>query len=152
MSALYAVLLSLLIYGTPQHRRVETETAPLTVDGKVPWKRIDDDTMFKGQKVVEQWGAPPRSTSVTRRVYRPDGSLLYDTTWHSYYVGEPTVVRLGSKVRPKVAPPPAADTATQPADTAKQPTDTAKQSADGAKKDAAGPEAPATASAPTPRP
>jgi len=130
--------LTVNIYGTPQDRRVETETAPLEVDGRVPWKRIDDDTMFKGQKVVEQWGSPPRSTSVTRRVYRPDGTLLYDTTWRSYYVGEPTVVRLGSKVRPKVTPPPAADTATQPAD--------------GAKKGAEGPADPATAAASTPRP
>jgi uncharacterized protein YabE (DUF348 family) len=96
--------LTVNIYGTPQNRRVETETAPLTVDGKVPWKRIDDDTMFKGQKVVEQWGSPPRSTSVTRRVYNPDGSLLYNTTWRSYYVGEPTVVRLGTKPRPKPEP------------------------------------------------
>ena len=70
----------------------------------MPWKRIDDDTMFKGQKVVEQWGSPPRSTSVTRRVYAPDGTLLYDTTWRSYYVGEPTVVRLGTKPRPKPEP------------------------------------------------
>jgi vancomycin resistance protein YoaR len=133
--------LTVNIYGTPQNRRVETETAPLTVDGKVPWERIDDDTMFKGQKVVEQWGSPPRSTSVTRRVYQPDGTLLYDTTWRSYYVGEPTIVRLGSKVRPKPTPPPTAET--EPAGTAKQP-------ADGAKKDAAGPAA--TASPSTPRP
>jgi vancomycin resistance protein YoaR len=97
--------LTVNIYGTPQHRRVESETAPLVVDGKVPWKRIDDDTMYKGQKVVEQWGAPPRSTSVTRRVYEPDGTLLYDSTWRSYYAGEPTVVRLGTKQRPKPAEP-----------------------------------------------
>jgi vancomycin resistance protein YoaR len=101
--------LTVNIYGTPQDRRVETDTAPLTVDGKVPWKRIDDDTLFKGQKVVEQWGAPPRSTSVTRRVYRPDGTLLYDTTWRSYYAGEPTVVRLGTKPRPKPEQPATAD-------------------------------------------
>jgi vancomycin resistance protein YoaR len=93
--------LTVNLYGTSPGRRVETETAPLEVDGKVPWERIDDDTMFKGEKVVEQWGAPPRSTSVTRRVYEPDGTLLYDTTWRSYYVGEPTVVRLGTKTRPK---------------------------------------------------
>ncbi len=139
--------LTVNIYGTPQNRRVETETAPLRVDGKVPWERIDDDTMFKGQKVVEQWGSPPRSTSVTRRVYRPDGTLLYDTTWHSYYVGEPTIVRLGTKVRPKVTPPPTAeDGAKQPADGAK------KQPADDAKtKDAAGPAASPSSSS-TPRP
>ena len=134
--------LTVNIYGTPQDRRVETETAPLTVDGKVPWKRIDDDTMLKGQKVVEQWGAPPRSTSVTRRVYRPDGTLLYDSTWRSYYVGEPTVVRLGTKPRPKVTPPAAEE---EPAAGA------AKQPAAGAKKDPAGPPA-SSASASTPRP
>jgi vancomycin resistance protein YoaR len=99
--------LTVNLYGTPQGRRIETETAPLEVDGKVPWKRIDDPTMFKGEKVVEQIGAPPRTTSVTRRVYAPDGTLMYDTTWHSYYVGEPTVVRLGTKTRPKPPKPPA---------------------------------------------
>jgi vancomycin resistance protein YoaR len=105
--------LTVNLYGTSPGRRVETETAPLEVEGKVPWKRIDDDTMFKGQKVVEQWGSPPRSTSVTRRVYNPDGTLLYDTTWRSYYVGEPTVVRLGTKPRPKPEPvKPDAKTAT----------------------------------------
>ena len=96
--------LTVNLYGTPQNRRVETETAPLEVEGKVPWKRIDDPTMFKGEKVVEQFGAPPRSTSVTRRVYASDGALMYDTTWSSYYVGEPTVVRLGTKPRPKPEP------------------------------------------------
>jgi hypothetical protein len=30
---------------------------------------------------------------------------MYDTTWRSYYVGEPTVVRLGTKPRPKPAEP-----------------------------------------------
>ena len=96
--------LTVNLYGTSPGRRVETETAPLEVDGKVPWKRIDDDAMYKGQKVVEQWGSPPRSTSVTRRVYKPDGTLLYNTTWRSYYTGEPTVVRLGTKPRPKPEP------------------------------------------------
>ena len=75
--------LTVNLYGTPQGRRVETETAPLEVDGKVPWKRIDDPALFKGQKVVEQFGAPPRSTAVTRRVYAADGTLMYDTTWRS---------------------------------------------------------------------
>ena len=105
--------LTVNLYGTPQNRRVETDTAPLEVEGKVPWKRIDDPTMFKGEKVVEQYGAPPRSTSVTRRVYAPDGKLMYDSTWSSYYVGEPTVVRLGTKLRPKEpAKPPAGEKAT----------------------------------------
>jgi vancomycin resistance protein YoaR len=98
--------LTVNLYGTPTGRRVETETTPLVSEGKVPWQRIDDDSLFKGEKVVEQVGSPPRSTSVTRRVYTPDGTLMYDTTWRSYYVGEPTVVRLGTKPRPKPKPKP----------------------------------------------
>jgi vancomycin resistance protein YoaR len=93
--------LTVNLYGTPPGRRVETDTTPLVTEGKVPWKRIDDATMFKGEKVVEQYGTPPRSTSVRRRVFAPDGKLMYDTTWRSYYVGEPTVVRIGTKPRPK---------------------------------------------------
>jgi vancomycin resistance protein YoaR len=96
--------LTVNLYGTPTGRRVETETAPLTADGKVPWQRIDDDTLFKGEKVVEQYGTPPRTTSVRRRVFAPDGKLMYDTTWRSYYVGEPTIVRVGTKPRPKPQP------------------------------------------------
>ncbi len=110
--------LTVNLYGTPTRRRVETETSPLVVEGKVPWQRIDDDSLFRGQKVVEQYGTPPRSTSVRRRVFAPDGRLMYDTTWRSYYVGEPTIVRFGTTPRPKPEPkqkggkqakPPAAD-------------------------------------------
>jgi vancomycin resistance protein YoaR len=93
--------LTVNLYGTPPGRRVETDTTPLVTEGKVPWKRIDDATMLKGEKIVEQYGTPPRSTSVRRRVFAPDGTLMYDTTWRSYYVGEPTVVRIGTKPRPK---------------------------------------------------
>ena len=106
--------LTVNLYGTPQDRRVETETSPLRVEGKVPWKRIDDPTMFRGEKVVERFGAPPRSTSVTRRVYAADGTLMYDTTWSSHYVGEPTVVRLGTKARPKPKQAPKAEKAPTP--------------------------------------
>jgi vancomycin resistance protein YoaR len=108
--------LTVNLYGTPTGRRVETETSPLVTEGKVPWKRIDDNTLFRGEKVVEQYGAPPRSTSVRRRVFAPGGTLMYDTTWHSYYVGEPTVVRIGTKPRPKPkqTPPPEDKTKTPP--------------------------------------
>jgi vancomycin resistance protein YoaR len=106
--------LTVNLYGTPTGRRVETETAPLVTEGKVPWKRIDDATLFRGEKVVEQYGTPPRSTSVRRRVFSPDGKLMYDTTWHSYYVGEPTVVRIGTEPRPKKPAKPATADTTKP--------------------------------------
>jgi vancomycin resistance protein YoaR len=92
--------LTVALYGTPTHRRVETETRPLVVTGPAPTKAVPDPTMFKGQKVVEQTGEPPRSTSVRRKVFDAAGKLLYDTTFYSSYRGEPTLVRVGTKPKP----------------------------------------------------
>ncbi len=44
-------------------------------------------------------------TSVTRRVYDEKGKLLYDNTWYSSYVGEKTIVRVGTKPKPKPVDP-----------------------------------------------
>ncbi len=40
--------LTVNLYGTPQRRKVESETAPLTVTGKVPIERTADPTLLKG--------------------------------------------------------------------------------------------------------
>ena len=93
--------LTVNLYGTPQGRRVEAETAPLVVDGKIRIKRIKVKTMLVGKRSIESMGEPPRKTSVRRKVYAPDGKLLYDTTWSSYYTGEPRIVRVGTKPKPK---------------------------------------------------
>ena len=61
--------LTVNLYGTPQHRRVESETAPLTVTGKPPIERTPDPELAKGRRVVDVVGVPPRETSVVRRVY-----------------------------------------------------------------------------------
>ena len=61
----------------------------------------DDPTLLKGKRVTDEFGAPPRQTSVHRLVYDADGKLLYDNTWSSYYVGEPSLVRVGTKEPPK---------------------------------------------------
>jgi hypothetical protein len=50
---------------------------------------------------VDEYGAPPRETSVHRLVYDANGKLLYDNTWRSYYVGEPSLVRVGTKAPAK---------------------------------------------------
>lgn len=102
--------LTVNLYGAPQDRRVESETEPLTVTGKVPVKRIPDPELVKGKRVIEVVGTPPRETSVQRRVYAAGGELLYENTWASYYVGEPTVVRVGTKPKPKPPVEPAAGT------------------------------------------
>lgn len=89
--------LRITLYGTPQHRRIEVETAPLVASGAIPVKKIPDPTLEKGQKVVEEVGAPARSTSVRRRVFDAKDKLLYDSTWYSSYRAEPKVVRIGTK-------------------------------------------------------
>jgi vancomycin resistance protein YoaR len=92
--------LTVRLYGTPLHRRVEAQGAPLKVTGKPPVKRIPDPTLFAGQKVVEESGEPSRSTSVRRIVYDRKGKVLFDTVWYSNYLAEPKVVRYGTKAVP----------------------------------------------------
>ena len=98
----YSLVVSL--YGTPQHRRVVSETAPLTVTSPAPVKRQLDRALKPGQSVVEEDGQPAQSTSVRRLVYAPDGKLLYDNTWYSNYESSPEILLVGPKKKP---PPPA---------------------------------------------
>ena len=64
-------------------------------------KKIKDPTLLKGTTVVDEAGAPSRSTSVHRKVFSADGKLLYDSVWYSSYRAEPKVVRVGTKPKPK---------------------------------------------------
>jgi vancomycin resistance protein YoaR len=89
--------LTVSLYGAPQHRKVETQTSPLYVVGAAPLKRVPDPTLPKGKTVVEDSGSPARSTSVERKVYLPDGKLLYDDTFRSSYRAEPGLERVGTK-------------------------------------------------------
>jgi vancomycin resistance protein YoaR len=93
--------LTVALYGTPLHRRVVSETAPLVVSGPTPTKKVSDPTLFVGQKEVQTTGTPPQKTSVHRRVYSASGKLLSDTVFYSSYVGEPTVIRVGTKPKPQ---------------------------------------------------
>jgi vancomycin resistance protein YoaR len=89
--------LTVALYGTPVHRRVVSETAPLVVTGPPPIKNVPDPTLEKGETVVEESGSPSRKTSVERKVYDAAGKLLYDTTFYSSYRGEARVLRVGTK-------------------------------------------------------
>ena len=97
--------LTVNLYGTPVDRRVESEATPLTVTGAVPVEEIEDPALLKGRRVIETIGVPPRETSVHRTVTEADGKLLHDDVWRSFYVGEPTVVRVGTEKPPKPAKP-----------------------------------------------
>ena len=85
------------IYGTPQHRKVVSEAAPLQINGSPPLKRILDPNLAAGTKVVDDPGVPSSSTHVRRLVYSSDGKLLHDDTWYSNYRSSPKVVRVGTK-------------------------------------------------------
>jgi vancomycin resistance protein YoaR len=99
------------LYGTPTGRRVESTTGPLNVVGAVPLKKVSDPSLARGRQVVEEYGQPPRSTSVTRVVYAPNGKVRSRTTWYSSYRGETQVVRVGTKA-PEKKPPPKDETTT----------------------------------------
>jgi vancomycin resistance protein YoaR len=96
--------LTVALYGTPQHRKVESEVAPLVVTGQPPTKRVPDPNLTVGTTVLDESGSPSRSTSVRRKVFSSSGKLLYDHTWYSTYSAEPRVIRYGTK--PKAEPPP----------------------------------------------
>jgi vancomycin resistance protein YoaR len=93
--------LTVALYGTPVHRRVVSDTAPLVVTGPPPVKKVPDPSLFVGQTVVEEKGSPSLKTSNERKVYDADGKLLFDTTFYSSYRGEMKIIRIGTKKRPK---------------------------------------------------
>ena len=72
--------------------------------GPIPVKKVKDPTLPKGKTKVETQGAPPQATSVERKVYAPNGKLLYDNVWHSSYRSTPTVLLVGTKPKPKPKP------------------------------------------------
>jgi vancomycin resistance protein YoaR len=87
--------LTVSLYGTPLHRRVESTTAPLVTTGPIPVKKTIDPTLQPGEQVVDSYGEAPMSTSVTRDVYDANGKLLYHDTWYSSYRASPKLVRIG---------------------------------------------------------
>jgi vancomycin resistance protein YoaR len=94
------------LYGTPQNRRVETETEPLRVVAPAPVEKVVDDSVPPGESVIEDYGVPAQATSVHRLVYSATGKLLSDATWSSSYRSEPRIVLVGPK-KPKPKPKPA---------------------------------------------
>jgi vancomycin resistance protein YoaR len=95
--------LRVALYGTPQHRRVETIGAPLRMVAPPPVQKTVDATLKPGEVAVDDYGVPAQSTQVERKVYAPGGALLSDETWYSSYRAEPKIIRVGPKKRPKPA-------------------------------------------------
>jgi vancomycin resistance protein YoaR len=92
------------LYGTPQDRRVVSDTAPLRVVAAPPVQRKFDGSLKPGERVVEDPGSPALSTSVRRDVYDSSGKLLSEATWYSNYRSTPKIVLVGPKPKPKLTP------------------------------------------------
>jgi len=118
--------LTVSLYGTPQHRRVESVAAPLVVTAPPPVVRTEDPSLPEGSTVIEDGGTPAQSTHVERKVYTASGRLLYDDTWYSSYRAEPELQRVGTKAPPppKKKPPETTTTGTTTGGTTTTPTTT----------------------------
>jgi vancomycin resistance protein YoaR len=112
------------LYGTPQHRRVETTTAPLRAVAPPPVQKTVDATLAPGTVAVDNYGVPAQTTSVERKVYSSGGKLLSDQTWYSSYTAEPKVIRVGPAKPKKAKKKPPAVTTTTPAVTTTTPVET----------------------------
>jgi len=99
--------LTVSLYGTPAHRRVESIAQPLRYLAAPHVQKTVDATLKPGQVVVDDPGVPAQSTSVERKVYAAGGKLLSDATWYSSYRSEPKIVRVGPKKPKKAALTPA---------------------------------------------
>jgi vancomycin resistance protein YoaR len=120
--------LTVSLYGTPQHRRVESISHPLAYVAAPPVEKTVDATLKPGEVVVDDPGVPAQSTSVERKVYAAGGKLLSDQTWYSSYRSEPKIVRVGPKRKPKAKKPPVTTTTTtEPTSTTTAPTSTTPQ-------------------------
>ena len=104
--------LTVNLYGSPTGRKVTSTTAPLVSHVKPPVKKTIDPSLKPGEKVVDYDGVPAMSTSVTRDVYKADGTLLYHDVWYSSYRADPELLRVGPK--PKKKRPATAKTQTTP--------------------------------------
>jgi vancomycin resistance protein YoaR len=103
--------ISIAIYGG-ETRSIESSATPLVVTGPVPVERIEDPTLAKGKRVVDEEGTAPTRTSATRDIYAADGELIRSETWTTSYEGEKRVVRVGTKVAEPKPKKPADATAT----------------------------------------
>jgi vancomycin resistance protein YoaR len=114
------------LYGTQTHRTVKSTTSPLVSHGAPPLKKTIDPSLKPGEVVVDDPGVPSMSTSVTRDVYKADGTLLYHDTWYSYYRSTPKLVRVGPPAK-KAKPPKTATTTTTTTQTSTTPSQTTPQ-------------------------
>ena len=107
--------IAISLLGAPTGRRVVSVAGELQEIGPAKIKRVPDPGLFVGEKVIEEFGSPPRAVTVTRTVY-VGNRVLYGETWRTAYQSEPRVIRFGTIPVPEAepeAPPPDETTPTE---------------------------------------
>ena len=107
--------IAISLLGAPTGRRVVSVAGELQEIGPAKIKRVPDPGLFVGEKVIEEFGSPPRAVTVTRTVY-VGNRVLYEETWRTAYQSEPRVIRFGTIPVPEAepeAPPPDETTPTE---------------------------------------
>ena len=95
--------IAISLLGAPTGRRVVSVAGELQEIGPAKIKRVPDPGLFVGEKVIEEFGSPPRAVTVTRTVY-VGNRVLYGETWRTAYQSEPRVVRYGTIPVPEAEP------------------------------------------------
>jgi len=97
--------ITIRLLGGETDRRVESDPGFLRITEKAEVETVPDPTLFVGERVVEEVGAPARTITVRRTVYE-GGEVLYEEAWTTSYDSIPRVVRVGTIPQPKPPPPP----------------------------------------------
>ena len=69
--------LTVALYGTPQHRKVESEVSPLVVTGQPPVKRVPDPNLTMRATVLDESGSPSQCRT---RAVKP-ASASVSSSW-----------------------------------------------------------------------
>jgi vancomycin resistance protein YoaR len=101
------------LLGSGSERRVVSEAGELEAVAPPKVERTPDPTLYEGERIVEDFGAPARAVQVARVVYE-GGELLYSETWQTTYLSEPKLVRVGTKPVPEPERTPAPEPAPSP--------------------------------------
>jgi vancomycin resistance protein YoaR len=93
--------LTVSLYSSPLHRKVVASTSNWY--GFVPFAvhKQDDHTLAKGQTKVDTPGVGGMSIDCFRKVYEPDGKLLWNDDFKSVYRMVAEVLLVGTKKAPK---------------------------------------------------
>jgi vancomycin resistance protein YoaR len=114
--------IAVALLGVPDGRRVVTVPGPLEEVAPPKVKRIPDDGLFVGERVIEDFGEPARAITIRRIVYQDD-EVLFEESWYTHYRYEPRIIHVGTIPVPEPEPVPE-PVPTEPTPTEPTPTET----------------------------